>query len=83
MANRLIMGNYRYDKGYPIKRAKFLTRLKLEIEEYEKSGNQEHLINIANYAFLEMEAPEHKNSHFKEVDFSVTRSKIGDLYADM
>jgi hypothetical protein len=76
MANRLIVGMYRYDKGRPISRAKYLQRLKAEIKAYEESGNQEHLVNAANYAFLEMLAPEHPEAHFKDVDFSVTRDQL-------
>lgn len=77
MANRLIVGMYRYDKGRPSSRAKYLKRIKAEVAAYESSGNQEHLINAANYAFLEMLAPEHQAAHFKEVDFSVTRNRLG------
>lgn len=76
MANRLIMGIHRYDKGRPIRKAKYLTRLKGELEEYERTGNQEHLVNIANYCFLECEAPEHPNSHFEHRHKSVTRDKM-------
>lgn len=76
MANRLIVGLYRYNSGAPLHRFRFLTRLKLELAAYERTGNQEHLINVANYAHLEMEAPEHPTAHFKEVDFSVTRDQL-------
>jgi hypothetical protein len=75
-ANRLIMGGYRYDKGKPLRRAKYLTRLVAEIEEYKLTGNTEHLINAANYCWLESEKPEHPNSHFKHESKSVTRGKL-------
>ena len=77
MANRLIVGTYRYDGGRPTRRARYLRRLKAEVAEYDRTGNQEHLVNAANYAFLEMEAPEHPRAYFSEVDFSVTRDGLG------
>lgn len=73
MANRLMVGSFRYDKGKPIRRAKYLTRLVLEIGSYMNSGNQEHLVNAANYCFLECEAPEHPNSHYSANSHSATR----------
>lgn len=75
-ANRLIVGSYRYDKGKPLYRAKYLTRLVAEIEAYKATGNQEHLINAANYCWLESEKPEHPNSHFKHESKSITRGKL-------
>lgn len=76
MADRLIVGIFRYDKGKPLKKAKYLTRLKAEVAEYERTGNQEHLINAANYCYLETQAPEHPKSHFKHHHKSVTRDKL-------
>ena len=77
MANRLLFGAYRYDKGKPSRGAKYFTRLKAEIDAYEKTGNREHLINAANYCFLENEAPEHPDSHFEHPNISVTRDLLG------
>jgi hypothetical protein len=73
-ANRLMQGFCRY--GGPDKRQKYLTRLKLEVKAYERTGNAEHLINIANYAHLEEFAPENKKFHFDNTVDSVTRGKI-------
>lgn len=75
--NRLMVGCFRYDKGKPIKKAKYLTRLKAELKAYEESGNQEHLVNIANYCFLETVAPQHKKAHWAVLEKSVTRDKLG------
>jgi hypothetical protein len=71
MANRLIVGHWRY--GAPDKRQKYLTRMKKELEAYVKTGNVEQLINIANYAMLESIAPEHPQAHFDNTINSVTR----------
>lgn len=76
-ANRLIVGVYRYDLGKPTKAAKYLTRLKAELEAYDKTGNREHLVNLSNYAFLESVAPEHPLAHFEHVSKSITRDLLG------
>ncbi len=74
MANRIAQGHARY--GHPKVEKKYLTRLKLEVKAYQKSGNQEHLINVANYCFLESLEPEHKKSHFDSSIDSATRGKL-------
>lgn len=76
MANRLIVGVFRYDKGRPTRKAKYMTRLQAEVKEYVRTGNLEHLYNAANYCYLESEAPEHPNFHFKHRHKSVTRDKL-------
>lgn len=81
MAHRLIQGDARY--GKPHKKKKYLTRLKLEINAYDKTGNAEHLINVANYCWLELMAPEHVNHHLDATVESVTRTKIKDARTPM
>lgn len=73
MANRIAVGEIRY--GKPDAKKKYLTRLKLELKEYNRTGNGEHLFNIANYCYLESVAPEHKNYHEQTNIESVTRGK--------
>jgi hypothetical protein len=70
-ANRIAVGHLRY--GPPNRRKKYMTRLKLELEAYENTGNMEHLLNISNYAFLESEAPQNHKFHFDPNVDSVTR----------
>lgn len=71
MANRLLQGHVRY--GLPDRKKLYLTRLKKELAAYEKTGNAEHLINVANYCILECEAPEHPKHHFDPLAMSATR----------
>lgn len=71
MANRLLQGHPRY--GAPHASQLYFNRLKLESEAYEKSGNAEHLYNIANYAVLESIAPQHSKHHLDNGVGSVTR----------
>jgi hypothetical protein len=73
MANRLIMGAYRYDKGKPLKKAKYLTRLQAEVDAYRWTGNLEHLVNAANYCYLESVAPEREKTFWRSDRRSVTR----------
>ena len=75
MANRLIVGEFRY--GSPQRRQRYMSRLEAELEAYKKSGNREQLINIANYAVLESIAPEHPQAHFDNTIASTTRHRFG------
>jgi len=53
-----------------------MSRMREEVKAYVKSGNQEQLINIANYCWLETVAPEHPKSNFDPSVESVTRKKF-------
>ena len=75
MANRLIVGEWRYGKANS--RQRYMSRLRKELKAYEKSGNAEQLVNIANYAFLEMIQPEHPQAHFNNLVRSRTRHQFG------
>ena len=63
--NRLVMGWYR---GYgslsepsPTDR---LQRIRTELREYQRTGNQECLVDIANFAMAEFSAPQHPRAHW-------------------
>ena len=71
-ANRLVVGQVRY--GSATASQQYLTRLKKELRAYQNTGNQEHLNNIANYAYLEFICPEHPDSHFVKSTASATRA---------
>ena len=71
MLNRLFVGEFRY--GPAARRQYYFTRLKKEIVAYEKTGNAEHLLNVANYCVLEWITPEHSKHHFNPTVDSVTR----------
>jgi hypothetical protein len=74
MTNRRFVGALRY--GLTKKRTKFLTRMKMEVAAYERTGNMEQLLNIANYCYLEAYAPENPKFHWDPKVDSVTRGKI-------
>ena len=75
MANRISIGHIRY--GKPDRDKLYLSRLKTELRAYQQSGNSEHLFNVANYCFLESQAPENKKFHWGDTTESVTRKKFG------
>jgi len=71
MVNRILQGQYRY--GSPKKDQNYMTRLIMETKAYRRSGNREHLLNIANYAYLESICPENPKFHFDPEAKSATR----------
>jgi len=74
MSKRIAQGHARY--GHPNKDKKYMTRLVLEVNAYKKTGNLEHLINAANYCFLEHLEPENKRFHFDATVDSATRKRV-------
>lgn len=79
MLYRAGVGNLRY--GSPATRKKYLTRLFKELRAYRKTGNAEHLFNVAVYAWLETMTPEHPNQHFSMAAESATRAEMGGAIA--
>lgn len=75
MVNRLAVGSIRY--GFPTPGQRYMSRMQAEVEAYVKTGNREHLINIANYAYLENIVPEHEHSHYADKVESATRKRFG------
>lgn len=73
-ANRFIQGHYRY--GEPKKSKRYMTRMSLELKAYRKTGNIEHLANLAVYCGLEVQCPENPKQHFNSFAESVTRGKM-------
>jgi hypothetical protein len=71
MANRLIVGYYRY--GSVNKRQNYGLRIKNAIKHYDKTGNTEFLIDAANYCWLEFCAPSHPDAHFEASDSNGNR----------
>lgn len=70
---RLAVGKYRY--GPPSAHQMYLNRAKTELKAYQRSGNREHLLNAANYCWLESVAPQNKKFHWDNKVGSVTRTE--------
>ena len=75
MLYRAGVGNVRY--GPPAARKRYLTRMRKELAAYTKTGNAEHLFNIAVYCWLETMAPQHPKQHWDAAVESATRAEMG------
>jgi len=74
MSKRIAQGHPTY--GDPVNSGQpFLHFLKCELDAYDRTGNRDHLINIANYAWLESIAPQHPNSHMDARTASTRRKR--------
>ncbi len=67
MANRLIVGHHRYgdrdsDSVHPV--SEILSRT----AEYQRTGNLELLVDVANFAALEFSRPTHEHAHFESIE---------------
>lgn len=71
MVKRLAVGHIQY--GPPKSEKTYLSRMETELRSYKRSGNREHLFNVANYAILESLAPQHPKHHWNNYIESVTR----------
>jgi hypothetical protein len=75
IVNRRTVGYLRY--GPNSRHQRFMSRLAEELKAYRKTGNMEHLFNIAVYAYLESDKPENKRFHYEPRAESATRIKFG------
>lgn len=73
MAARWAVGGLRY--GTPNSKAKYRSWIDKELKAYDRTGNMEHLVNVAVYAYLEVEAPSHPKFHWDPAAKSATRKE--------
>lgn len=76
--NRLMVGGLRYGI-IPMRNELYLKQITLELKAYRRNGNFEHLINAANYCYLESRAPQNKKFHFDPTAASATREELDKL----
>lgn len=69
MRNRLIMGAYRYGRLQKGKKPNYdrVKEIKRRAELYEKTGNQEYLVDVANFAMCEFIEPS-RSVYFRAID---------------
>lgn len=78
MRNRLIMGSFRYGLLKENSGSGFdsinsaIERLKL----YQRTGNQEHLVDAANLCLVEFQAETHPNAHLESIDDGIHVERI-------
>lgn len=70
MRNRMIMGAMRYGRLREPGKKTYdrVTSITQRMDLYRETGNQEHLVDVANLCLLEFEEPNHANAHFSSVD---------------
>ena len=73
--NRLIVGGFRY--GPASSTQKYHERAMAELRAYRRTHNLQHLRDLANYCFLESEAPAFKDAYYDDTAPSATRRKFG------
>ena len=70
MRNRMMMGALRY--GVLARKSaqnyNFVGDAKRRLADYERTGNTELLVDVANLALLAFEADKHPNKHFSSTD---------------
>jgi hypothetical protein len=70
MVNRMCMSFFKYGKvkdAYPA-RVDAIASLKKRLEKYERDGNTEWLMDVANFAMIEFMHPKHPEAHFRSTD---------------
>jgi len=70
MRNRLVMGALRYGLINHAGKSKYnrIDSIGQRLDLYRESGNQEHLVDIANLCLLEFEEPAHSEAHWEAQD---------------
>lgn len=70
MRNRLIMGALRYGRLGSEGKPKYdrIESIRKRLNEYERAGNDELLVDVANLCVLEFEEGEHPTKHFRAID---------------
>jgi hypothetical protein len=77
----MVMSYYKYgpvEKNY--RDGRFLDAipsLKKRLEEYERTGNIELLVDAANWCMIEFMFPQHKSAHFKPLEPNETPTAVG------
>lgn len=70
--NRFVMGALRYGTmaANKAKRTPYdrVSRMRRYIDQYEATGNLEHLVDLGNMAMLEFDQSQHPNKHFAAID---------------
>ncbi len=85
MRNRMLVSHYKYGwvkDTYP-ELADAVASLEQRLALYKKTGNTEHLIDVANFAMIEFMFPRHPNAHFEAGDSDSSPGLVGISYKQM
>lgn len=79
MRNRILMSHYKYGwmkDTYP-DLADAIACLEERLALFKKTGNLEHLVDVANFAMIEYLYPRHSNAHFEGTDSDKSPGLVG------
>lgn len=78
--NRLVMGAFRYGQFNKSGKVKYnrIDSIQQRLDLYMTTGNQEHLVDIANLCMLEFEEPNQSNAHWDPIDDGVHTQVVKD-----
>lgn len=82
MKNRIVVSHYKYGwirESYP-EISDAIASLEERLDLYKKTGNLEHLVDVANFAMIEFMRPRHGNAHFEATDSDKSPGLVGGSY---
>lgn len=85
MKNRIVVSHYKYgwmEHTYP-ELADAIASLEERLSLYKKTGNKEHLVDVANFAMIEYMFPRHPDAHFEVTDSDASPGLVGTSYKQM
>ena len=85
MKGSMLQSHYKYgwvSDTYP-ELADAIACLKQRLELYEKDGNIDHLVDVANFAMIESMYPRHPNAHFERLSSDKSPGLVGISYKQM
>lgn len=79
MKNRLLVGRFRYGRMDDESKGDYdhIGSIRKRLDLYVKSGNKEHLVDIANLCLVEFVHCKHPDAHFDAQDDSEHCKRIG------
>lgn len=78
MVDRMGVSFFKYGPvrlGYPA-RVNALKSLRERLDKYERTGNTEWLMDVANFAMIEFMHPAHKDAHFRPTDSKESPGRV-------
>lgn len=71
MQNRIIASHYKYgwmSDNYGSGLVSAVESLQMRLDRYRQDGNTEWLVDVANFAMIEFQYPQHPQAHFRATD---------------
>ena len=78
MKNSMVVSYYKYGPlrdAYPEK-INAIESLKVRLAAYERTGNADFLVDVANFALIEATAPRHPKAHYAAQDSSASPGRV-------